>query len=88
RLALARTLLKPAAVVMLDEPGNGLDDAGEEALLRCIEWLRGRSTLLIVSHRPGHMRLADTVVYMEHGAVAAIGPFDSIKDKLMSGIRK
>ena len=88
RLALARTLLKPATVVMLDEPGNGLDNAGEEALLRCIEWLRGRCTLLMVSHRPGHMRLADTIIYMEHGTVAAIGPYDRIKDKLMSGIRK
>ncbi len=88
RLALARTLLKPASVVLLDEPGTGLDEAGEAALLRCIEWLRGRSTLLIVSHRPGHMRLADTVIYMEHGAIAAIGPFDSVKDKVMSGLRK
>ncbi|OHC72849.1 MAG: hypothetical protein A3H93_14360 [Rhodocyclales bacterium RIFCSPLOWO2_02_FULL_63_24] len=88
RLTLARAVLKPAAVVMLDEPGNGLDDAGEEALLRCIEWLRGRCTLLMVSHRPSHMRLADIVIYMEHGTVAAIGPFDRIKDKLMSETRK
>ncbi|MDP2793786.1 MAG: ATP-binding cassette domain-containing protein [Sulfurisoma sp.] len=88
RLMLARALIKPATVVMLDEPGTGLDDAGEQALLRCIEWWRGRCTLLMVSHRPGHMRLADTVIYMEHGAIAAIGPFDRIKGKLMSGTRK
>lgn len=88
RLALARTVLKPASVVMLDEPGNGLDTAGEEALLHCIEWLRGRCTLLMVSHRPSHMRLADTVIYMENGALGAIGPFDRIKDRLALGIRK
>lgn len=88
RLALARALIKPAAVVMLDEPGTGLDAAGEESLLRCIEWLRGRCTLLIVSHRPSHMRLADTVIYMDQGVIAAMGPFDSIKNKIMSGIRK
>lgn len=88
KLALARTILKPAAVVMLDEPGTGLDDAGELALLRCIEWLRTRSTLLIISQRPGHMRLADTIIYMDRGAIAAIGPFESIKDKIMSGMRK
>ncbi len=88
RLALARTVLKPAAVVILDEPGTGLDRAGEEALQRCIEWLRGRATLMIVSHRPGHMRLADSVLYMEQGSIAAMGPFDAIKDKLMSGMRK
>lgn len=88
RLALARTVLKPASVVILDEPGTGLDKSGEEALQRCIEWLRGRATLMIVSHRPAHMRLAGSVLYMEHGSIVAMGPFDSIKDKIMSGMQK
>jgi len=30
KLSLARAMLKPAAVVLLDEPGAGLDEAGEE----------------------------------------------------------
>lgn len=86
RLSLARTILKPASIVLLDEPGTGLDQAGEEALLRCIEWLRGRSTLIMVSHRPGHMRLADFVILMERGNMVAMGTFDSIKDKIMTGL--
>lgn len=88
RIGLARAVLKPASIVILDEPGNGLDDIGEAALERCIEWLRGRTTLLMVSHRPVHMRMADTTIYMEHGSIAAIGPFDSIKEKIFSGSRK
>ncbi|MBI4985728.1 MAG: ATP-binding cassette domain-containing protein [Rhodocyclales bacterium] len=88
RLSLARTMLKPAAVVLLDEPGAGMDQDGEDALLRCLEWLRGRSTVLMVSQRPGHMRLADHVIYLEKGAVVAMGKFDEIKDKIMSGMRK
>jgi ABC-type bacteriocin/lantibiotic exporter with double-glycine peptidase domain len=86
RLSLARTILKPAAVVLLDEPGTGMDQAGEEALIRCIEWLRGRTTLIMVSHRPGHMRLADFVILIERGGVVAMGAFDSIKDKIMTGL--
>jgi len=86
RLSLARTILKPAAIVLLDEPGTGMDQAGEEALIRCIEWLRGRSTLIMVSHRPGHMRLADFVILMQRGNVVAMGAFDSIKDKIMTGL--
>lgn len=84
RLSLARTILKPAVLVLLDEPGTGMDELGEEALVRCIEWLRGRSTLVMVSHRPGHMRLADNVILMHHGHVDAMGPFENIKDKIMS----
>ncbi len=84
RIGLARAVLKPAPIVILDEPGNGLDDEGEAALDRCIEWLRGRATLLMVSHRPAHMRIADTTIVMEHGSILAMGPFDSIKDKIFS----
>ncbi|SIT08485.1 ATP-binding cassette domain-containing protein [Insolitispirillum peregrinum] len=86
RLSLARTLLKKAPVVLLDEPGNGLDDEGEKALVRCINWLRGRSSVFIVSHRPSHMRLADAVIYLEAGNIRAIGPFDEIRDKIMAGL--
>ncbi len=88
RLSLARTILKPASVVLLDEPGTGMDKIGEDALLRCIEYLRRHgSTVLIVSHRPSHMRLADTVIYMERGSVAAMGAFDQIMNKVMAGLQ-
>jgi len=87
QLILARTILKPAAVVMLDEPANGLDDSGEEALLRCIAWLRKRSTVIMISPRPSHMRMADMVIYMERGAVAASGSYDGIKNRIMTGMQ-
>ncbi|MFG1491731.1 ABC transporter ATP-binding protein, partial [Oceanospirillum sp. HFRX-1_2] len=58
RLSLARTILKPASIVLLDEPGNGMDDAGDEALMRCINWLRGRVSLILVTPRPSHLKMA------------------------------
>jgi len=84
RLSLARAILKPASVVLLDEPGTGLDQSGEEALVRCLEWLRGRSTVIMVTHRPSHMRVANRVLLMKSGNVLALGPFESIKEKIMS----
>lgn len=86
RLSLARTIVKPADLVLLDEPATGMDQAGEAALMRCIEWLRGRSTLIMVSHRPSHMRLTDTVIVMDRGSIVAMGAFDIVKDKIMSVI--
>ncbi|KAF0204915.1 MAG: ATP-binding cassette subfamily C [Gallionellaceae bacterium] len=50
RLSLARAMLKPADIVLLDEPGTGMDQSGEQALVRCVEWLRGRSSVIMVSH--------------------------------------
>lgn len=86
RLSLARTLLKPAPIVLLDEPGNGLDADGDRALLAAIDWLRGRSTVFIVSHRPSHMRAADAVLFFEGGTLKAVGPFDDVKKTVMAGL--
>ncbi|MDP2751476.1 MAG: ATP-binding cassette domain-containing protein [Rhodocyclaceae bacterium] len=90
RLALARTMLKPAPIVLFDEPGGGMDATGEEALLRCIGWLKGKATVLIVSNRPSHARLADHVLAMDQGAIVAQGTFEQMKAKLMpvAGVKK
>jgi len=88
RLSLARTMLKPAPVVLMDEPGNGMDDQGDQAVIRCIEYLKRRSTLFLVSQRPSHMRLADAVIYLENGVVRKIGPFDQIKETVMAELNK
>jgi len=86
RLSLARTVLKPALVVLLDEPGNGMDDAGEEALLRCINWLKGRVTLILVTPRPSHLRNADYILYMENGSITARGNYAEVEEKIMAGL--
>jgi ATP-binding cassette subfamily B protein len=86
RLSLARTILKPASIVLLDEPGNGMDDAGEEALVRCINWFRGRVTLIVVTPRPSHLRMSDHILYMENGAVTARGPYADVENKIMAGL--
>ena len=79
RLSLARVMLKPSAVVLLDEPGAGMDQIGEDALLRCLQWLRGRATVIMVSHRPGHMKLANNVIVMRQGSMVAAGSYENVK---------
>jgi ABC-type bacteriocin/lantibiotic exporter with double-glycine peptidase domain len=88
RLSLARVMLKPASVVLLDEPGAGMDREGEDALLRCIAWLRQRSTIIMVSHRPGHMKLADGVLVMRQGSVIASGSFEGIKETIFAEMQR
>lgn len=69
RLLLARAFVKQAPIFLLDEPASGLDDSGQEALMEKIESLRGEATVVMVSHRPSHMRTADRVIYMEYGQI-------------------
>jgi len=79
RLSLARAFLRRAPLMLLDEPGNGLDNEGDRTFMAALDWFRGRSTVFITSHRPSHLRMADLCIYLEHGAVKAVGSYDDIK---------
>jgi thiol reductant ABC exporter CydD subunit len=71
RLALARAIVRDAALLVLDEPTAGLDLATERAVLESLrEVVRGH-TALIVTHRPAPLALCDRVVTLEREAVAA-----------------
>jgi ABC-type transport system involved in cytochrome bd biosynthesis fused ATPase/permease subunit len=85
RLMLARAYVKQAPIYLLDEPASNLDDEGDAALRRKLQQLRGRATVLVVTHRPSHMRLADRVVYVQDGRLLAAGPPDVILPKLQMG---
>lgn len=86
RLSLARTMLRPATLILMDEPGNGMDDAGEIALQRCLQYLRGRATIIMVSHRPAHMRQADSVMLLQAGAIVLMGTFETHREQILAGL--
>jgi len=68
RIALARALLKGAPILLLDEPTEGLDAATErDVVSRLNERVRrtGGSTMLVISHRPACLALADSVIHLE-----------------------
>ena len=65
RVALARAVLKPAPVWLLDEPTAHLDDVAETALIDTIRSAsRGRTTL-IATHSERLAAIADVVVRLE-----------------------
>lgn len=73
RLNLARGYLKRAPIMLLDEPGNGLDLKGDKALIRALANLRGQTTVFIVTHRPSHLKMADRIIWLEYGSVRSVG---------------
>lgn len=62
RLTLARALARPAPVLLLDEPTAALDEATEQRVLAGIRLLSAGRTVVLVTHRPGPIALADQVV--------------------------
>ena len=74
RLALARALLRPAPILLLDEPTAHLDALTErEVLAEILRAGEGRATLL-VTHRLVSLEAFDEVVVLERGRVAERGP--------------
>mgnify|MGYP000069206934 CR=1 FL=1 len=74
RLSLARVLMSSAPIMLLDEPGQSLDDAGDEALKAVLRDQRGRRTVIIVTHRPSHIQFCDRVVLLQEGRVVRDAP--------------
>lgn len=73
RLGLARTLLKDAPIVILDEPTEGLDaDTERRVLDTVLEATRARA-LLLVTHRRARLDAMDEIVLMEAGRIVARG---------------
>lgn len=83
RLSLARAFLRDAPVLLLDEPGNALDSETDKALMQVLREVRGKRTVLMVSHRPSHMRIADRVIVMDHGAIVRDGTPNDILAQLL-----
>lgn len=64
RLAIARAVYSGRPVLLLDECTSSLDAATEQAVLQRLRELPGK-TIVIVSHRPAALELADQVVEVE-----------------------
>ena len=73
RLALARAFLADPPVLILDEATAMYDLAGEASFVdACKEGLRGR-TVIIVTHRPASLALADRIIRLCNGQAIEVG---------------
>ncbi len=61
-VALARALASGLPVLLLDEPTSGLDGDSQARVLATLATLRGRRTVIVVTHRPEPLAIADRIV--------------------------
>ena len=79
RIGLARAVYGCPKLIVLDEPNANLDDAGEAALFATIKQLKAKgATVLLITHRPGALVVADQILILRDGQVAAYGPRDAV----------
>jgi ATP-binding cassette subfamily B protein len=81
RLGIARAVMREAPVMIFDEPTAGLDVHAERSAKEALGAVRGRGTLVLITHRLHFLDLADWVVFVKDGRVLAEGaPADVLRD--------
>ncbi len=85
RVGLARALYGKPKLVILDEPNANLDSAGEEALAQALKRMKENgSTVILVTHKPALLPLADKLLVMEAGRIKKFGPTEAVVNELRS----
>lgn len=81
KIALARAYMRDAQLVILDEPTAALDARAEhEVFVRFAELMKGKAAVLI-SHRFSTVRMADRILFLEHGQLLEIGSHEELLAK-------
>ena len=75
RIALVRVLMNEPALLLFDDADRALDKEGYNRLFRLIGRLKGRCTLIMISHDQNLRSFADQFFHLENGA---LGPISSM----------
>lgn len=78
RLMLARMMLSPAPMVILDEAMSALDAVTEQRLLANMAPLLEGRTVLMISHRLSSLRHADVIYVLDDGKIGQAGSHDEL----------
>ncbi len=70
RIGVARAFLHNAPFMLLDEPTSNLDSLNEAIILKALRQEKQDRTVVLVSHRPSTMRIADKVYSVERGRMS------------------
>ena len=73
RLAIARTILKDAPVLILDEATSALDSESEKHVQAALESLMKGRTTVVIAHRLSTIENADRIIVLDNGRIAEIG---------------
>lgn len=78
RLGIARALLTEAPILVLDEPTSALDSEHEAMIVQTLRDLRGKRTIVLVSHRLSTVADCDQIFVMDDGRVIERGSHDEL----------
>ncbi len=72
RLALARALYSQPQILLLDEPSSGLDINSERKFISSIQKIKGKMTIVIVTHKKEVLSICDRVLKLDKNGLKEI----------------
>ncbi len=78
RIAIARAIIRDTPILILDEPGTGLDAASEKLVFEALERLTVGKTTLVIAHRLSTVRRADIILVVEDGRIVERGKHEQL----------
>ena len=89
RIGLARAVYGNPALIVLDEPNANLDEMGEAALVKTVQSMKAQGkTVVLITHRPGILAVADRVLVLHDGRTQFEGPRDEVLAALRATMRR
>ncbi|MBV1888675.1 MAG: ATP-binding cassette domain-containing protein, partial [Proteobacteria bacterium] len=81
RMAIARSLLKNAPILILDEATSALDTESEKNIQQALERVMENRTTLVIAHRLSTIEKADKIVVMDQGKIIEEGTHTQLLEK-------
>jgi ATP-binding cassette subfamily C protein CydD len=78
RVALARSFLKDAPILLLDEPTAGLDAENEYLVMQTLKKLSRQRTVLTLTHRLANVKQADRIIVLSDGRAVEQGSYNEL----------
>lgn len=72
-IALARTLLSKSEVLLFDEVTSALDMNTSKQIINILKDLKKDHTILMITHKPQLMKMADEIIVIDHGRLVGKG---------------
>ncbi|QGM81651.1 heme ABC transporter permease/ATP-binding protein CydD [Otariodibacter oris] len=81
RIAIARALLRPYELLLLDEPTASLDGESEQQVIQALQKLSEERATLMITHRIEDLRQSDEIWVMKHGQIVQQGKFSDLESQ-------
>ena len=78
RIAMARGIVSPASIRILDEPTAALDPISESNVYEKFEEISRGQTTIFISHRLGSTKIADEIFVIGDGAIVESGSYEEL----------